>query len=88
MEEIRTMVEQMGYATENGIGSAFEFFVLDTEENKISCVLCETFSAVSNLDVETNNTPEFFECDADDKDAIMRAVESAMYVEKRMAVAI
>lgn len=88
MDEIKDLIKQMGYTIEKGIGSAFEFFVLDTEGNKISCVLCEIFSAVSNSDIENNNEPKFFECDAEDMKAIMWAIELAMRVEKMMAVAI
>ena len=80
MERIKNILEEMGYTTKKGIGSEFEIFAYDEENNSIACVLSgNTFSAVSNRDVETQEYPEFYEVDAADKDAIIIAAHNAMF---------
>lgn len=79
MKRIKNILEEMGYTTKKGIGSEFEIFAYDNENNSIACVLVgNTFSAVSNRDIETQENPEFFEVDANDKDAIIIAASYAM----------
>ena len=80
MEQLKKIIEDMGYEVKKGIGSDREIFVYDKDGNSIAVVLGfdGKMSAVSNRDVENETYPEYFEVDASDKDAVIIAVEYAM----------
>lgn len=79
MEQLKNIIEEMGYTTKKGIGSEFEIFAIDADGNSISCVLVGSeLTTVSNKDVENETYPEYFTADINDKDAVIVAVEYAM----------
>lgn len=85
MERIKNILEEMSYTTKKGIGSEFEIFAYDSENNSIACVLDgDTFSAISNRDAETQSYPEFFKADANDKNAIITAASCAMSKDEKL----
>ena len=79
MEELKNIINEMGYLVSKGIGSDREIFVTDENGNSIACVLGgNKLSTVSNKDVENEEYPEYFTADINDKDDVIIAVEYAM----------
>ena len=79
MEELKSIITEMGYEVKNGIGSEQEIFAHDGNGNSIAIVLTgNKVSAVSNRDIETQDYPEYFEAELSDKDSVIVAASYAM----------